>query len=416
MKTEETTIAVVGGGPVGLVLACRVHDAGIPVVVLDSRDGTEWEDHGRAGLWEHRTVETLTKYGLAAGLLAHGQRHPAFELRFFGKSRMVNYGQWLGGGIAHYAYPQHRLERDLRAAFSAANGDLRTGATVTDITGLADDNIVIGYQHANGRARSLRCAAVVGADGSHGRSQEFAPPGAFTRHRGEHPAAGLAIFAETPSPVNGIIYATSEHGFGAQSIRNATVSRLFVRCAPTDSPDDWPADRIWAALDKSMAVDGGPHPPVPHGRILSRTVVPMRTQVTEPLGYRSLYLTGDAGHTITPLGAKGANLGVADAADLAESLIACYLKNDDEPLRSYSQRRLADVWQAQAFSRQLLELWMPPPGEDPVSLRVRRSRLEELLAGGPLTEWFAHRYAGIDPGQTIPIPITHRVPEFGDRR
>ncbi len=399
MTDEQTTVVVVGGGPVGLILAHRVHTAGVRVVVLDNRDATAADgvdDYGRAGLWEQRTLTTLTKYGLADGLLAQGTRHPAFELRSFGDSRTVDYGKWAGGDVASYAYPQTLLERDLRGAFTAAIGDLRSGATVFDITGLDEDDVRVHYRLADGTTCVLRCAAVVAADGSHGRSQDFAPYGAFTRYRSTYPVGGVAIFAETPPPLHGTVYAVSERGFAAHAIRTPTVSRLYVQCPPIDSVDDWPPERIWAELDKNLAVLDGRGPPVPHGRILATTMVYMRTQITEPLQYKAMYLVGDAGHTITPMGAKGANLGIADAADLAESLIARYLHEDEETLRDYSRRRLADVWQGQAFSRLLLDLFSPPPTEDVVGLRIRRSRLEEITDGGPFSEWFSRRYAGLD--------------------
>jgi len=399
MTDEHSAVVVVGGGPVGLILAHRVHVAGVPVVVLDNRDATaadNQDDYGRAGLWEQRTVSTLTKYGLADGLLAQGTRHPAFELRCFGESLTVDYGKWAGGNVASYAYPQVFLERDLRAAYTAAHGDLRSGATVFDITGLDEDDVRVHYRLADGTTRALRCAAVIAADGSHGRSQEFAPYGAFTRQRSTYPVGGLAVFAETPPPAHGTIYAASERGFAAHAIRTPTVSRLYVQCPPTDSVDDWPDERIWSELDRNLALVDGPRPSVPHGRILATGMVYMRTQITEPMQYRGMYLVGDAGHTITPMGAKGANLGIADAADLAESLIAHYVHGDEGVLRDYSRRRLTDVWQGQAFSRLLLELFSPPPTEDVVGLRIRRSRIEEIVDGGPFSEWFSRRYAGLD--------------------
>jgi p-hydroxybenzoate 3-monooxygenase len=398
MTDEQTTVVVVGGGPVGLILAHRLHTAGVPVVVLDNREATlaDQADYGRAGLWEQRTVTTLTKYELADGLLAQGTRHPAFELRCFGESRMVEYGKWAGGDVASYAYPQLSLERDLRAAFSAVNGDLRSGATVFDVTGLDEDDVRVHYRLTDGTTRALRCGAVIAADGSQGKCQEFAPWGAFTRHHSTYPVGGVAVFAESPPPSHGTVYAASEHGFAAHAIRTPTVSRFYIQCPPTDSVDYWPDERVWAELDRNLAVVDGPRPPAPHGRILHTAIVYMRTHITEPMQYKAMYLVGDAGHAITPMGAKGANLGVADVADLAESLIAHYLHGDEDGLRDYSRRRLADVWQGQAFSRLLLDLFSPPPTEDIVALRIRRSRIEEIVEGGPFSEWFSRRYAGLD--------------------
>src|SRR5579862_3252628 len=118
---EGTRVAIVGGGPVGLVLATCLHRAGVEVVVLDRSDDTT-PGHGRAGLWEHRTVRTLQRCGLADGMLVHGARHSAFELRCFGERRSVAYSDWLDDEVAHFNYPQDSLVADCRRIFTDAGG------------------------------------------------------------------------------------------------------------------------------------------------------------------------------------------------------------------------------------------------------------------------------------------------------
>jgi p-hydroxybenzoate 3-monooxygenase len=288
------------------------------------------------------------------------------------------------------------LVEDCRAAFAAAGGTLRRGATVTGITELETSEPVIHYTARDAGARTLRCEIVVGADGAHSVTRDAPPRDALDGYHGAHPTTVLAVLAETPSPTGGLIYATGERGFAMHAVRTDRVSRFYLQCASEDTIAEWSPDRVWSEIETRMSLSPGPTPPIARGAILERALVPMRSTIVEPLRYRSLFLAGDAAHTIPPVAAKGANLGIADAAELAEAIVAWYDTHDPKPLDEYSPRRLADIWQTHAFARQLQELLCPRADEDHVGCRIRRAQLNELLAGGPLSEWFARRYAGAD--------------------
>jgi p-hydroxybenzoate 3-monooxygenase len=50
----------------------------------------------------------------------------------------------------------------------------------------------------------------------------------------------------------------------------------------------------------------------------------MRSFVVDPMQYGRLFLAGDAAHIVTPTGAKGMNLAVADVRVLARALAGFY--------------------------------------------------------------------------------------------
>lgn len=58
------------------------------------------------------------------------------------------------------------------------------------------------------------------------------------------------------------------------------------------------------------------------------------------------------------------NLAVADAAALAEAIVAHYRHGIQELLAGYTSTRLADVWQAQEFSDWLVQLLHGPADPD----------------------------------------------------
>jgi p-hydroxybenzoate 3-monooxygenase len=48
------------------------------------------------------------------------------------------------------------------------------------------------------------------------------------------------------------------------------------------------------------------------GPSIEKSIAPLRSFVTEPMGYGRLFLAGDAAHIVPPTGAKGLNLAVSD--------------------------------------------------------------------------------------------------------
>jgi p-hydroxybenzoate 3-monooxygenase len=113
------------------------------------------------------------------------------------------------------------------------------------------------------------------------------------------------------------------------------------------------------------------------GKIFSKSVLPFRSSVCEPMRHGNLFLAGDAGHTVPPTGAKGLNLALADVRVLAEVLERAIRKNDRAALDEYSSRALSRVWKAQYFSNWLTTLLHKAP--DAADFDVRR-QLAELTA------------------------------------
>jgi p-hydroxybenzoate 3-monooxygenase len=133
-------------------------------------------------------------------------------------------------------------------------------------------------------------------------------------------------------------------------------------------------------------------PSLPTGAITDREIVEMRSFVTEPMGFGRLYLAGDAAHIITPMGAKGMNLALSDAATLASALIS----SAPEKLAAYSDTCLARTWDAQEFSRWFTEMVHDAGIADPFRRKLARARLERLFRSPPAAAAFADLMSGTD--------------------
>src|SRR5690242_6504219 len=113
MRTR-TQVAVVGGGPAGLMLSHLLHVAGIESVVLDNRTVETIEHTHRAGILEQDSVRLLVESGVSDRVMPHGHEHQGISLRFDGQSHRVDF-QALAGASC-WLYPQTDVFVDLHRA------------------------------------------------------------------------------------------------------------------------------------------------------------------------------------------------------------------------------------------------------------------------------------------------------------
>ena len=106
-------------------------------------------------------------------------------------------------------------------------------------------------------------------------------------------------------------------------------------------------------------------------------------------------LAGDAAHTVHPLAGQGLNLGLADAACLADVLAKReYWRGlgDEKLLRRYERARKADVAAVAAVTDGLQRLFaQTAPGWQ----ATRNWGMNRLAAVAPLKSWLAQRAAGV---------------------
>ncbi|MFE2283905.1 FAD-dependent monooxygenase [Streptomyces sp. NPDC059443] len=392
---RRVQVAVVGAGPAGLVLANVLHRAGVCVEVRERSGRAEVEQQARAGLIEHRVVEYLRDQGLADRLLAEGGRHGWCEFVCLGERIHIPYGE-LSGGAGHWVYPQQFLVRDLIASLEEAGGAVRFDCPVLDVDTSGPRPLV--------RCRDdvLEADHVVGCDGPRSTVAGSFPADLDGAVERRYPYDWLTVLAEVDRPVEGIRYALHEAGFAGMMPRTPRLARFYLQVAPDAELPEWPEPRIREQLSLRLGLRpeaGDPRP----GRLTEVGMLRLRGRVRDHVQAGPLLLAGDAAHVLTPSGAKGLNLAVADVADLADSLLRYHRDGDEDALAGYGRRRHQDAWTTQEFSDRLLELLHLPPGnagESAFGLRLRRERLALLSVPGPEGAVFARAYGGagrLDP-------------------
>ncbi|GAA4243068.1 4-hydroxybenzoate 3-monooxygenase [Dactylosporangium darangshiense] len=387
---ETTTVAIIGAGPAGLTLANLLQRSGIDCVVLEARSRTYVERRQRAGILDNAAGQIFAEYGLADRVLANAPLEQLLEIRYQGEPRFLDV-PGLAGGRAGHLVPQQLLVQRLLAAFTEDGGDLRFESLDVTLHDLDSERPWVTYRDAAGSERELRCSYVAGCDGFHGVSRRSIPEAALTTYTFEHGIGWFTVLADAPAPRYPLM-GISQHGFAAQFARGPAASRFYLQYRTGVDPRQWPDEYIWQQLRLRLGDDR-----LPTGPVTERDVVEMRSFVVDPMAYGRLFLVGDAAHIITPMGAKGMNLALADAQVLARAVITAERDGDDADLRAYTDVCLRRTWNYQEFSRWFTEM-VHDAGDDSASGPFRRqlakARLDRLFTSPPAAAAFADLMAG----------------------
>jgi p-hydroxybenzoate 3-monooxygenase len=386
-RETRTQVAVVGGGPAGLMLSHLLHVAGIDSVVVDNRTVEEIEHTHRAGILEHDSVRLLTDSGASDRVLTEGHEHEGISLRFAGESHRVDFRDLVGASV--WLYPQTDVFVDLHRARTRDGGDLRFGIRDTAVHDWLDQPRVTVVDE-QGVTATIRADLVVGADGSRSVCRGLVT-GADQLFR-EYPFAWFGVLVEAPRSAPELIYARSERGFALISQRTDSIQRLYFQCDPSEDTDAWSDDRIWEELQSRLAGSDGFR--LHEGPVVERTVLPFRSFVQTPMRQGRLLLAGDAAHTVPPTGAKGLNLALTDVRVLAEEIERALRNRDLDTLDDYTERAVARVWRAQNFSYWMTAMLHRVDGAGDFDEQRQLAELELLTSSRAGSTYLAEGYTG----------------------
>ncbi|MFE7216385.1 4-hydroxybenzoate 3-monooxygenase [Streptomyces sp. NPDC001698] len=393
MSPSRTQIGIVGAGPAGLMLSHLLARTGIDSIAIDLRSRREIEQTHRAGILEQDSVDLLVDTGVSDRVHRDGYRHDGIELAFGGGGHRIDFQDLVGASTQ--LYPQTDVFTDLADARARYHGDVRFGVTGVSVDGLVSTP-VMRFTDADGADHEVRADFLVGADGSRSLCRREVPEAARRQYFREYPFAWFGILTEAPPSAPELIYNHSPHGFALISQRTETLQRMYFQCDPTEDADTWSDDRIWEELQSRLGANGHT---LKEGPIISRTVLPFRSFVQEPMHHGRLVLAGDAAHTVPPTGAKGLNLALADVRVLAEELERAVAAGDPAPLASYSERALRRVWKAQHFSYWMTTMLHTLPDATPFDVRRQEGELAALTGSTAGSRYLAEAYTGWPKGR-----------------
>ncbi len=390
MDTVRTQVAIIGGGPAGLLLAQLLHKSGVDSIVLERRTREYVLQRIRAGVLEMGTVEVLRNAGVGERMDSEGHWHDGTLTVWAGERRCL-WDTKKYAGKRMLAYGQTAITEDLYSARDEMGGsviDEAEDVAIHDVTRAAP---YVTFRKG-GTEQRIDCDYVAGCDGFHGVSRSTFPVEVRREYEKVYPFGWLGIMSETP-PLEHFIYANHPRGFALASQRNPMLSRYYIQCELDTIPEDWPDERFWGELktrfpkDISDAIVTGPS--------IEKSIAPLRSFVTEPMSYGRLFLAGDAAHIVPPTGAKGLNLAVSDVFYLSRGLVTHYNDGEDDFLHAYSYTALRRVWSAARLSWYLTSLLHRFPGQSEFDLRVQENELDHLANSDSAMRALHEQYIGL---------------------
>ena len=313
-------VLVVGGGPVGLTTALTLIHAGFSVSLVDAQPGLPVPPSGpfelRVSAITRAAEALLTHYGVWAQM--PGERRQAFEnMRVWdaGSSGELHFDAAdIGEPHLGTMLENSALASALAAVlgeFEAAQFTWRRGAVLESLH--VDDEGVV----ARVSGEVMRAQLVVGADGAESKVRELSE---LTTRRRDYHQAGVVATLRTAQPH---LCTAWQRFLPTGPIALLPLPGDFSSIVWSTQPEDavglvvMPAERFNAAVNDALenrfveVVWSGERGQFPLRRVEAVDYVAPRT-----------VLVGDAAHTIHPLAGQGLNLGLLDAAALAQVMAA----------------------------------------------------------------------------------------------
>lgn len=366
----DCDVAIVGCGPVGLVLANLLGAAGRSVVVLERHP--ERYALPRAVHFDHEVGRILQACGLGPDLPALTEAAPVYEWRAADGRVLLRFGG-RHDGVSGWPNINMCWQPGLEARLEEVTGaqptvDIRRGVTVT---GLADhgDAVTLSFDRAGGGG-TLTAAYVIGCDGANSTVRDLLGI----------PVTDLGFFYDW------LIVDVHPH---EPRVYDPVNLQVCDPARPTTAVSGGPGRRRWefmalpgestdelntAATAWALLAPWDVHPG--NADLERHTVYRFHARWADTWRVGRVLIAGDAAHLMPPFAGQGMCSGIRDAANLAWKLDAVLGGHaSDAILDTYAVEREQNVQAVINFS---MELGKVICISDPAEAAAR----DELMAGG----------------------------------
>ncbi|MBY6117336.1 4-hydroxybenzoate 3-monooxygenase [Mameliella alba] len=386
----RTQVCIIGGGPSGLLLSQLLHRKGIDSIVLERKTKDYVLGRIRAGILETGMVDLMREAGVGERMDRECIVHDGTVISYGDEQFRIDFTELTGSHVV--VYGQTEVTRDLYEAREKAGGQIVFNVENVRILGADSDAPYVTYDVDGAEAR-IDCDYIAGCDGFHGVSRQTIPLTVRKEYEKIYPFGWLGILSETPPVHEELIYASSERGFALCSQRNANLSRYYIQCSLSDSPEDWTDAAFWEELKRRIPTEAAEA--LVTGPSIEKSIAPLRSFVTEPMRWGRLFLCGDAAHIVPPTGAKGLNTAASDIHYLYNGLVQFYETGDSEGIDRYSEKALARIWKAERFSWWMTTLLHRFPDQNEFDLKMQLADIEFLRSNREAQSVLAQNYIGL---------------------
>jgi len=358
-------VAVIGGGPAGLVSAIALKAAGVDAVLIAPRA----ENDQRTTALLASSLTALATLGCWEACRPHAA--PLVTLRIVDDTRRLLRAPEVAFAAAEIgldAFGSNIENRHLIAALTARAAELTLPRVETPALVVASDPSGVTINFAGGTAR---VPLAIGADGQ--RSLCRAAAGIGTR-RHAYPQTALTLnLAHTrPHHDTATEFHTESGPFTLVPLPDQRTSLVCVV-----KPAQAEALAAMSEMELSAEVERRAHSVL--GKVTvepGRGLFPLAIETADSFARSRIALVGEAAHVVPPIGAQGLNLGLRDAATLAELVVDARRQKLDvgspAVLAGYDAARRADAASRRIavdlLNRSLLTGFLPAHGMRGLSL------------------------------------------------
>jgi len=377
-------VAVIGGGPAGLVSALALATAGVDTLLI--APPAKADERTTALL--SGSVTALQTLGVWQACLPHAA--PLRKIRMVDDTRRLIHAPEVSFDAAEIgleAFGYNIENRHLLAALDTRAAALKLQHIPQAALAVEPDAAGVAIKLDDA---AVRVRLVVGADGQ--RSLCRAAAGIATKRR-TYPQTALVLNLAHTRPHDDT--STEFHtGSGPFTLVPLPGRRSSLVCVL----DPGSAAKLAAAADAALSseIERRAHSllgkmTVEHGR----GVFPLAVETADAFASNRIALVGEAAHVVPPIGAQGLNLGLRDGATIAELAADARRQNRDvgapDVLARYNAQRRADVSSrtiaVDLLNRSLLSDFLPAQAVRGVSLYLvdriaplRRALMREGVA------------------------------------
>ncbi|MFK0113320.1 bifunctional 3-(3-hydroxy-phenyl)propionate/3-hydroxycinnamic acid hydroxylase [Streptomyces sp. NPDC091217] len=391
-------IAVIGYGPVGMVTAALLGQAGHHVIVLEKHPGLY--NLPRAAIFDDETMRTFDRIGIADTLLPtlHVQRtyewrNGAGELLIEHDFAAVGRQGWAEWYMMYQPHLEDALDTTVR---SLANVTIRMNSRVTALTHTRHGVDL----EVDGQDTGVSARYVVACDGGnsftrgwlgiHQTDYGFSEPWMVCDFRltaaVDVPTARQVCDPEQPTSI--ISLGPGHHRFS------------FMLDSQDAFDTEREPERVWARV--SPYLDRG------QAELIRVATYTFRSLVAGWWRAGRILLAGDSAHQMPPFLGQGMCSGIRDAQNLAFKLDAVLRGADDTLLDTYQSEREPHV---QAVIAKGIELGRVQTLRDPAAAAERDARLTNQRASDGRPEKI--RFPGLGPGLRDDSPQAGRLMPHG---